>query len=292
MDGTALGWWRVVDARALRREPQHLLLTHGTFSDRRICMPLARAWAQQGHVAWVLEWRGHGSSARPVQPFDMETVAMLDMVAALQALSQWVVPHKLCAATHSGGGLVLTMSLLRQPQYQALLSRMALFACQACDAADGWWRRARLQVLSSLTRVYGRIPGRPLRLGVHDESHAMMAPWFRWNLQREFIGSDGFDYGRHQQSLGIPVMAISGTADRLIAPPLACQRHWQRYGAQPDPDSVWLRCGRSDGFSRDHSHASVMHSAAAQAEILPRVSAWLLGQRMSSLSAPTTDSWS
>ncbi len=274
LDGTPLGWWRVAKEAAMRPQAMHLLLTHGTFSDRRVCMTMARAWAEQGHIAWVLEWRGHGHSAKPPQIYDMETVAEQDVMAALQALSRHVPAGRLCAATHSGGGLALTMALLRQPRYQSLFHRMALFACQACDAGGSPWRHARLRLAAWLTRWHGRIPARLLRLGIHDESHAMMAPWFRWNLDGAFLGHDGFDYAAHQSSMHIPVMAIAGAADHFIAPPHACQRHWERYGAHPD--SRWLLCGTGTGFSRDHGHASVMHSSAAQSEVMPRVMAWLL----------------
>ena len=109
-DGVGLGWWRVMDAEQRAAEPRHLLLTHGTFSDRRVCMTLARAWARQGHVAWILEWRGHGSSDRVSGPYDMETVALCDIPAALQDLQARHSDAPLCAATHSGGGLALTMA--------------------------------------------------------------------------------------------------------------------------------------------------------------------------------------
>jgi predicted alpha/beta hydrolase len=274
LDGTPLGWWRVDNDRCRVDQPMHLFLTHGAFSDRRVCLGMARAWADEGHVAWVLEWRGHGHSGVPAAPYDMETVAELDVVAALEVLRHQVPPGRLCAATHSGGGLVLTMALLRQPQYQPLFHRMALFACQSSDAGVYAWRHMRLQVFFGLTRLYGRIPARVLRLGRHDESCTMMAPWFRWNLERVFLGRDGFDYKAHQKRLEIPVMAVAGAADRFIAPSDACLRYWRRFGR--NPNSAWLLCGTNTGFSRDHGHASVMHSSAAQAEVVPLVTRWLL----------------
>lgn len=274
LDGTPLGWWRVAsDARRVD-QPAHLFMTHGAFSDRRVCMTMARAWANLGHVAWVLEWRGHGSSGVPASDCDMETVAQQDVVAALEWLRAHVPEGRLCAATHSGGGLALTMALLRRPDLQSLFHRLAVFACQSSDAGGHWWRHARLRVFYGLTRLYGRIPARRLRLGLHDESCAMMAPWFRWNLEQVFVGRDGFDYQAHQPRLQMPVMAIAATADGFIAPPDACWRYWRRFAHHPE--SAWLLCGRATGFVRDHDHASVMHSSAAEAEVLPRVISWLL----------------
>ncbi len=273
-DGVGLGWWRVMDAEQRAAEPRHLLLTHGTFSDRRVCMTLARAWARQGHLAWILEWRGHGSSDRVSGPYDMETVALCDIPAALRDLQARHPGAPLCAATHSGGGLALTMALLRQPAWCAHLQRMALFACQACDAGHTPWRRARLAGAAALTRLAGRIPARPLRLGVQDESHAMMAPWFRWNLSQAFLGADGFDYGLHQQRIAIPVMAVAGQADRFIAPPGACHRFWRRFGGHAEGE--FAVCGPATGYGHAYGHASIMHSPQAAREVLPRVIDWLL----------------
>ncbi|HOB66199.1 alpha/beta fold hydrolase [Ottowia sp.] len=255
-------------------EPRHLLLTHGTFSDRRVCMTMARAWAEQGHVAWILEWRGHGRSDRVAEPYDMETVAERDVPAALHELQRLAPLAPLCVATHSGGGLALTMALLRQPGLASRLHKVALFACQACDAAGTPWRVARLAAAAAITRVYGRIPARPLRLGVQDESHAMMGPWFRWNLTRSFRGRDGFDYGARQRDIVVPVMAIAAQADHFIAPAGACHRFWSRFGAPAQ--GQFLVCGPSTGYAQAYGHATIMHSPQAAQEVLPGVIAWLL----------------
>ena len=273
-DGVALGWWRVTDARQIAAEPRHLLLTHGTFSDRRVCMTLARAWAAQGHVAWILEWRGHGSSERVSEPYDMETVAERDVPAALDELRARFPGAPLCVATHSGGGLALTMALLRDPALTTPLHRLALFACQACDAADTPWRWTRVALAAAMTRLYGRIPARPLRLGVQDESSAMMAPWFQWNLKRSFVGRDGLDYGAHQKNIVLPIMAVAGQADHFIAPASACHRFWGRFSAHAERE--FLTCGPSTGYGHAYGHASIMHSPQAAREVLPKVMAWLL----------------
>lgn len=273
-DGVSLGWWRVAHGVHQAAQPRHLLLTHGMFSDRRVCMSLARAWARQGHVAWILEWRGHGNSESVADAFDMETVAEQDIPAALAALRTQVAPGQLCAAAHSGGGLALTMALLRQPELGELLQRMALFACQASGAAGTPWRFARLALAAGVARAYGRIPARPLRLGVQDEPHAMMASWFRWNLRRRFVGRDGFDYAALQRDMELPVMAVAGQQDRLVAPPEACRRFWQRFGGHAEGE--FLLCGPSTGYAHAYGHASIMHSPHAAREVLPRVIAWLL----------------
>ena len=204
----------------------------------------------------------------------MEDVALLDVDAALRALAEIVPPDQLRVATHSGGGLAVTMALARRPEWQALIARMALYCCQANDAARSMGRRVALCVALRLTQWRGHIPGRALRLGVCDESHHMMRPWFRWNLTGRFLGADGFDYGQAQQAMPMPVMAIAGSKDRWIAPPEACERFWQRF-AQARQRGQFVRCGIDHGHRQEHNHVSPMHSAAARAEILPAVVEWL-----------------
>lgn len=271
-DGLSLGWWRVQSTARRAAAPRHCLLTHGTFSDRRVCLDAARAWAERGHVAWVMEWRGHGGSQGPSEPWDFETVALKDVDAALVRLRELAAPGTLRAMTHSGGGLALVMAMLRNPERQALLGRMALFACQACDVGRDPWRNTGLRCASALSRVSGGIRARRLRLGVQDETHATMAPWFRWNITGRFDGRDGFDYGARLGEIAVPVMAVAGARDRFIAPADACERFLRRFGSL---ENDFILCGRATGFERDHTHASVIHSTEARTKVIPRVVGWL-----------------
>ncbi len=235
---------------------------------------MAEAWARSGHVAWIMEWRGHGSSSTPEAGYTMEDVALLDVDAALHALSGIVPPGQLRVATHSGGGLAVTMALARRPERQALIARMALFCCQANDAAHTMIRRLGLSLALRLTQWHGHIPGRPLRLGACDESHHMMQQWFHWNITGRFLGADGFDYGQAQHVMQMPVMALAGSKDRWIAPPGACMQFWQRF-ANAAQSGQFVCCGIDHGHQQEHNHVSPMHSAAARSEILPSVVKWL-----------------
>src|SRR5574341_218711 len=68
--------------------PFPVLLTHGTFSNGRICGRLAGYLAEHGFDCWVLELRGHGrSKVGPVHP-DFEQFSEFDAPAALRAVRQ------------------------------------------------------------------------------------------------------------------------------------------------------------------------------------------------------------
>ena len=249
---------------------RHVFMTHGTFSDRRICMGLARHLAGLGRCCWVLEWRGHGRSAAARAPFDFETIGQQDVPAALQylvnSLGLGCGAGRIDAVTHSGGGIALVMALLHAPALQAHVGRAVLFACQTSWAATDRCSRWGLRLACGGSRLLGRVPGRFLGLGPHDERHHTMRQWFGWNLSGRFVGRTGLDYLAGMQGLRLPVMAVAGQGDRRIAPPAACQRFLQAFGG---PANRFMLAG--PGFG----HASVLSSRASRSDIWPAVCAWL-----------------
>jgi pimeloyl-ACP methyl ester carboxylesterase len=273
-DGLRVALWKLLADRtvAATTEQRHVLLTHGTFSDRRVCASFARYLASHGHTCWILEWRGHGASQRDDRPFDLETIALFDLKATLEyLLEQERVPRLECA-THSGGGIALTMCLARHTGLRPHIGNVVLFACQACHAGFSPWRRLALRAAKQASGLLGRIPGRRLRIGIQDESYFTMEPWFDWNIGGRFHGRDGFDYLEHMAGLALPVLAIVGAADRFIAPLPACRRY---LAAFDHAGSRELLCAATNGFSRDFGHADVLHSSTASNEIWPRARHWL-----------------
>lgn len=275
-DGLRLGWWRVSDPTVLRKDAQNCFLTHGTFSDRRVCMSAAQAWAERGHVAWILEWRSHGTSEIATQPFDFESVAMLDVIAALHWLREQWPDQKFVAATHSGGGLALLMAFIKEPALQHSFRRLALFACQSHFAGSSVARRGVWRLANLLSRIYGSVPGKQLRLGRCAESYATMACWYRWNIQKSFTGANHDDYGQQLHTIQPAVMSLAAQEDRWIAPAQACLQFWQLL---TNPENRFVVCGPSQGFKHRYDHASVMHGRAAKEEVLPVAIDWLLGDK-------------
>ena len=236
-------------------------------------MSAARAWAQRGHVAWILEWRSHGASAQALEAYDFETVALQDVSAALDWLRTQHPGQLLFAATHSGGGLALLMALLRHPELQALFKRIALFACQSHMAGRNPLRRWVLGAGHVLSRLYGGIPGPLLRLGVCEEAHSTLASWFQWNLRGQFVGKDGFDYSQQLPRLQVPTLCLAAPADHLIAPPSACEQFARQF---THPQSRYQLCGSRQGFGHRFGHGNLMHGQAAQQHVLPYAMNWLL----------------
>ncbi|BBF87631.1 esterase/lipase/thioesterase family protein [Aquitalea magnusonii] len=246
-------------------------MTHGTFSDKRICLGLAHYLAKRGATCWLMEWRGHGSSPPAVEQFDFETIALYDVPAVLHYLQQREKVVSLHAVTHSGGGLALLMCLLRQPQWQPLFGKLVLFACQACHAAPSPSRRLLLRSARLLSSCLGRVPGKRLGIGVQDEPFYLMSQWFDWNLAGRFVGQDGFDYLPALAHLPHPVLAVCADHDPFIAPPAACRRFFQ---ALSGPQHRYLLAGQG-GIAQGYRHGSIMLSRRAALEIWPRVANWL-----------------
>lgn len=273
--------WRVRDETAAPPAgTRDVFLTHGTFSDKRICLGIAKHLAHFGYTCWVLEWRGHGSSAESATAFDFDTVAQSDIRAALAHLQQKQGVRRLHCVTHSGGGILLTMCLTRYPGLVPLVDKAVLFACQALHAAPSLLRKWLLRSMRLASRLHGSIPGRSLGFGVQDEPYFMMKQWYDWNISERFIGRDGFDYLANMGLLKLPVLSVSGSADTLIAPPAACRRYLEAFGGGGNHS---IECGLSSGFSLDYAHSNVMQSRAAMSEIWPMVVNWLASESPQSL---------
>lgn len=280
-DQVSLALWKISSPAS---QPRHLFMTHGTFSDRRICLGLARHLAERGFTCWILEWRGHGDSQRDPPPFNFETVALFDVAAALRYLLEEEGIARLHCVTHSGGGLALAMCLLRHPHFNQTIGKIALFACQAGYAAQTPWRRLRLIGMREACRLAGRLPGKRLGIGVQDESWHMMRQWFDWNIHRRFNGADGFDYLRRLPQISAPILAVFAENDSLIAPPSACRQFLAAFKGQ---ENQALFCSVAAGFSAGYNHARVMHSSSASKEVWPLLLDWLEKPEARALAAAT-----
>ncbi len=255
--------------------PVPVVLTHGTFSNARICGRLAAYLAGYGFDCWVLELRGRGESQRKISNPTFEDFGLFDVPAALETVRAHTGRQRLFLVGHSGGGLAFLMHLARVPAVRANVVGLITLASQATDACTtlggclmvgfGWVAEA----------VLGYAPGRACRVGPENEPKGILRQWFRWNLTRRWTGSDGFDYLSALSELAMPVLCLAGTGDRYIAPVRGCRRLFNALGAT---DKEWVLCGKSGGFSEDYGHARIVASRAAEREIWPRISEWLVAR--------------
>ena len=76
-DTETIALWKVTNNPSNKN--QSIFLTHGTFSDKRICLGIAKHFAELGYTCWIMEWRNHGKSPEVTKKFNFETIAIYDL---------------------------------------------------------------------------------------------------------------------------------------------------------------------------------------------------------------------
>ncbi|MEO0470044.1 MAG: alpha/beta fold hydrolase [Bacteroidota bacterium] len=245
-------------------------MTHGTFSDRKICMGIATWMAEHGYTSWILEWREHGASSKSPDPFHFEEIARLDLPLVFSYLKDTQKVNDVYALTHSGGGIILCLYLMIYPHAQESVKRIAVFGCQAFGAATSSWNYLKIlggKYLSKLIGITpGKMGGRP-----HDEHYHTMRQWFNWNISGQFLSETGEDFREMMPQMRVPVLSVYAKGDRFIAPPDGCIAFWQAF---ENPLNQGVYGAIENGFSEDFDHSRILHSQTALKEIWPRVLNW------------------
>lgn len=250
---------------------KHVLLTHGTFSNRKVLNGIAEYLVKNGYTCWVYEWRDHGSSSRIKEPFNFETIAKEDLILVFDYLFVEQQLQKVDCVTHSGGGICLTIALIHRPEYQQKINTISMFGCQAFGASTSIKNRILIFVGKYLSKILGFTPGR-LAGSEENEKYPLIKQWYDWNLEGRFIGADGFDYQNQMKNIQIPILSIFGGGDTFIAPPEGCQ---QFLAAFKNADTKALLCSKENGFLEDYNHSRLLHSRNASKEIYPFVLNWM-----------------
>lgn len=262
-----------IPAQAPGTPAAEVLLTHGTFSNANSCLGLAGYLASTGFRCWVLEWRGHGESGAAPRRTTFDSVAELDVPAALQAVLERVGPSPVFWVGHSGGALIGAMWAARNVDLaHSRLRGLVMLSAQACRAGVSLRGRLMVRGMGLLVRLTRSAPGPLLGVGPEPENPHMMRQWCRWNIEGKFSGEDGFDYPAALKKLQIPVLALSGVGDTLIAPQDGCRLLANGFGGQ---DITFHPCGTETGFSEDFTHDRLLLSKPASLEIWPMLAAWM-----------------
>ncbi len=264
-----LALWKVYSDSSSKGKD--VFLTHGTFSNRKICMGITEYLVKRGYNCWILEWRNHGESSITKSDYDFEDVAKEDIDIALRYLFEEEQLRKIDCVTHSGGGLCLTLNLLEHPEYTERINRMVFFGCQAWGAADNLFRRLRMIVVNFFGKSLGYLPGKILKRP-HNEDYSILKHWFRWNLSKEFKNEEGRDYQSEMPQIKIPILAICGTGDTMIAPAQGCQDYLASF---KNPNNKVLVCGINTGYMEDYNHGRIIYSRSAEKEIYGEVLNWI-----------------
>lgn len=273
-DGVRIVLHRIGPAEGTASTP--VLLASGTFTGRDFWVGARRqgfalALAEAGFDTWVLEPRGHGASDRPPS-WTMDDWIRLDAPAAAAAVLRESGAPAFYWVGHSAGGVVgAAFSGSRAPEARALRGLVLLGA--PGPRLHGL-RRAAARVGHAAARSFpgASVPGALLGLGREPEPGALVRDWLAWNLSGEWRAADGSDYLAALAGVRAPVLAIAGSADRLLAPPAAVRDLLHRFGAT---DRELVVAGRAHGFAHDFDHPGLMIGSPARREIWPRILEWL-----------------
>jgi len=105
-----LALWKIFSERS--QSNKNIFLTHGTFSNKKVCLSIANYMCNNNYTCWIMEWRNHGSSSTSNTPFNFETIGKEDIKIALNYLFDQKGIKRLSCITHSGGGIGLTIALI------------------------------------------------------------------------------------------------------------------------------------------------------------------------------------
>ena len=248
-----------------------VILTHGLFSNHRVCFRLAEYLSGHGYACYIVEWPHRQTSLKKslvTYTFDSLAVELVP-----EAINHIMTIHSVAPfwIGHSGGGILPSISLARGIIDDSSLSGIVMLATQTAYAITSPYKRPLFYALEQLINL-GLFSGPFLKLGPVNENSSIMRQWVRWNRSGKFVGSDGFDYETPLWKCQVPVLCLAGAGDKFIAPPEACKRFVSLFGG---PDNTFQRLGVDAGFAEDYSHAGIIRSEAAKSEVWPMILDWL-----------------
>ena len=124
-----------------------------------------------------------------------------------------------------------------------------------------------------LGRLRGHWPARAYGLGPVNETSTLLAQWVRFNRARRISTRDGADLLPLLAALDLPVLALAGAADRLIARPDGVRHLAEAFG----PRARYHLCSAAtDG--EDFTHSRLIRSRSAARHVWPRIARFLDAQ--------------
>lgn len=264
-----LALWKITTSSS--QTDKNVFLTHGTFSNKQICLGISEYLVHKSYTCWVLEWRNHGSSSKIQGAYNFEIIGKEEVQRAFQYLFEEIELDDIDCVTHSGGGIALSINLVNYPANKARIKKMVFFGCQAFGACENRLNYWKVWMGEQLSRFVGHVParlvGRP-----ENESYNFMKLWNNWNLSGQFLGENGIDYALALKDIQIPILSISGAGDTFIAPRSGCESYLNCFN---NPVNQLLHCAKETGFKEDYTHSRLIYSQNAKNEIYPKVYDWI-----------------
>jgi predicted alpha/beta hydrolase len=251
---------------------KHIFLTHGTFSNRKICNGIASYLTEKGFTCWIMEWRNHGKSSKSKKKFNFETIAKYDVKSTFEFLFNNQNLTNIDCLTHSGGGIILIMFLINNPKYNLRINTITLFGVQAFGAGEKLSNKIKILSSKFLTALVGKVPSKTAGSTEHSESYYTMKQWFDWNLNKNFIGVNGFDYLSNMNKIKVPILSVCAKGDNFIAPKIGCEKFLNAF--ENDANKL-LFVSKENGNLENYNHSRILKSQNSKKELYPKVEQWI-----------------
>lgn len=270
-------------------------------------LSLAKYLNQMGFDVWIVDLRGSGLSKRKrlaPQSWTFDDYVFQDLPAAVNKVLQVTKAPRLHWVGHSLGGLLAipfhqihhdpevfqSLTTLASPMtthsrvgyfkylyhfdslirwlptlpYASISKALALYPKSLLLFKNKFlFSRANMSeeiIRHILSHVVENVPSR-LILQIHS--------WFRHNY---FASMDReVDYLEGMESIDMPVMMMTGTADSFISP--ADVR--LAFRQMPNADKKFLLFGKEQGHQNDYGHVDLLLGKHAPKEVFPEISHWL-----------------
>jgi predicted alpha/beta hydrolase len=270
-DKQKVALWKISNSE--KNIKANIFLTHGTFSNKNICLGIANYFAMQGYCCYIMEWRNHGEISSSEKNFNFETIALYDLKTVFTYLFEKLELKTIHCVTHSGGGISLSMFLVKNKTYDKKINSITIFACQVFGASSKTSNKYKILISKYLTYLIGYIPAKKLKLGPHNEKYFTMKQWFNWNIKKNFYSTDKkFDYKTKLTNIKTPIYSISAKGDSFIAPSIGCELFLKAFN---NPNNIFKEFSTENGNFEDYSHSRIIMSRNSAKEIWPSVLKWI-----------------
>ncbi len=293
------------------RRPEPVIVCHGMLSNRfNVDLDeehsLARSLRRAGFDIWVMELRGHGGSRRArtggIRPFDwtVDDYVRTDLPAVVEYVRAATGAGRVHWVGHSLGGMILYAACalgLTSAIRSAVMSDVPTSFEE--DRRVGWFGKAYVRLVpivppvlfipfvlvlgfvspSLLLPKYGirdrRTLLRIVANGIIDLGCTRVARQLvDLTLRRRFASADHrIDYEAGVDRIHFPVLQLAAVNRR--SPERVVRALIDR---APVADKTYVRLARSEGFSEDYNHFTVLLGEHAPREVFPIVAGFLRRQ--------------
>lgn len=263
-----------------QQEPSRgpVVLIHGTYTKRNFWVSpkgigLGPFLAEAGFDVWIPELRGHGLSPKTkrFRSFNTDSHIRQDLPAIQQAVEETTKQAAFWVG-HSAGGLYIYAAMAAGDLRHDRILGLVTLGSQLEKGGEYLRFPPIAWGCSLLLRLLPNFPAPTFGLGPEVEPTGEILDYIRWKTRGTWSAADGTSYQDGLSSIQIPVLVFAGEADKED-PPSGCRSMMEALGSQ---DKTFVHLAKHEGFSQDYGHVELIVSKAAQQEVWPRISQWLL----------------